>query len=357
MSRNSKNNFKYDENEKENSKSHKFFRTLGKIGINHSTKRIHDDKSSSTDLPTTYKSNERSVDIFNMDVATNNLLSFEDVIPSSLLTYFNFIRAAITGVENTRLQQLLDNLRKELYDTFLQHRKQMEDCQKEKGELRKQLSDLREEMDRKLTSLRREYEDEMEKKVSTLKREHKNEMNNMATLLRIECKNEMDTKIIALKREHQKDMDKKVTVLRGEYEDEIEKKVSALEREHKSEMNSMATVLRRECKNEMDAKVIDLRIEHQKEMDGKVTALRTEHEKEMAQKEKEAKEYRNNEINSLHQENADLEQRRMQQVGALSANNTALYNQLEQTRAEYNERLATLHSQLNHQIASRGESN
>ena len=107
----------------------------------------------------------------------------------------------------------------------------------------------------------------------------------------------------------------------------------------------------------MDAKVIDLRIEHQKEMDGKVTALRTEHEKEMAQKEKEAKEYRNNEINSLHQENADLEQRRMQQVGALSANNTALYNQLEQTRAEYNERLATLHSQLNHQTESRGESN
>ena len=139
MSRNSKNNFKYDENEKENSKSHKFFRTLGKIGINHSTKRIHDDKSSSTDLPTTYKSNERSVDIFNMDVATNNLLSFEDVIPSSLLVYFNFIKAAITGVENTRLQQLIDGLRQELYDTFLKHRNQMEDCQKEKGELRSSL--------------------------------------------------------------------------------------------------------------------------------------------------------------------------------------------------------------------------
>ncbi|CAL9728531.1 hypothetical protein MOUN0_D06304 [Monosporozyma unispora] len=286
MSRNSKNNFKYDENEKENSKSHKFFRTLGKIGINHSTRRIHDDKSSSTDLPTTYKSNERSVDIFNMDVATNNLLSFEDVMPSSLLTYFNFIGAAITGVENTRLQQLIDGLRQELYDTFLKHRNQMEDFQKEKSELRKQLSDLREEMDRKLTALRREYEDEMEKKVSTLKREHK------------------------------------------------------------SEMNSMATVLRRECKNEMDAKVIDLRIEHQKEMDEKVTALRTEHEKEMAQKEKEAKEYRNNEINSLRQE-----------VNSLSASNMALYRQLEQIRREYNESLATLYSQLNHQIASRGESN
>ncbi|CAL9727771.1 hypothetical protein MOUN0_A05710 [Monosporozyma unispora] len=300
MSRNSKNNFKYDENEKENSKSHQFFRSLGKIGINHSTKRIHDDKSSTTDLPTTYKSNERSVDIFNMDVATNNLLSFEDVMPSSLLTYFNFIGAAITGVENTRLQQLIDDLRQELYDTFLKHRNQMEDFQKEKSELRKQLSDLREEMDRKLTALRREYEDEMEKKVSTLKREHK------------------------------------------------------------SEMNSMATVLRRECKNEMDAKVIDLRIEHQKEMDEKVTALRTEHEKEMAQKEKEmaqkekemaqkekeAKEYRNNEINSLRQE-----------VNSLSASNMALYRQLEQIRREYNESLATLYSQLNHQIASRGESN
>lgn len=74
-----------------------------------------------------------------MDVATNNLLSFEDVIPSSLLVYFNFIKAAITGVENTRLQQLIDGLRQELYDTFLKHRNQMEDCQKEKGELRSSL--------------------------------------------------------------------------------------------------------------------------------------------------------------------------------------------------------------------------